>query len=110
MRRMLMGWAAVLGSVVAGALISVGPVAAAGPTTIACDGTALAQAFETGGTYQYGANCELPLGTELTLHTATSLTLESGGHHVNFVGTNTGSPKPCPGGSSWVVRRPVTWS
>ncbi|HEX4307261.1 MAG TPA: hypothetical protein VHZ54_14595 [Solirubrobacterales bacterium] len=85
--------AACLGTAVVVASVAVGGTAAGAETpTIACDATALAQAFETGGTYQYGANCELQLGTELTLHTATSLTLESGGHHVNFVGTNIGSP------------------
>ena len=81
-----------LACVVVAGVVSTGLAAATEPQAIACDATALAHAFEVGGTYVFGANCELMLGTELTLHTATTLTLESGDHHVAFVGTDAGSP------------------
>jgi hypothetical protein len=92
MRKMLVGWSAVLVFVVSAGIVSTGSAAATEPEPIACDATALAHAFDVGGTYVFGANCELMLGTELTLHTATNLTLESGDHRVVFVGTNGGSP------------------
>jgi hypothetical protein len=92
MRKTLVGWSAVLVFVIAGAVASVGSAAATEPETIACDANALAHAFDVGGTYVFGADCELMLGAELTLHTATTLTLESGDHHVAFIGTNAGSP------------------
>jgi hypothetical protein len=74
-------------------LVAGGTAAGAGtPTTIACEATALTNAFETGGDYAYGANCTLSLSTEFTLHSGISLELYSGGHEVTFVGTDFGTP------------------
>jgi hypothetical protein len=90
MKKMLAGWMTVLAVMAVGGLAVVGPAAADGQVPIACDATALTHAFENGGSYVFGADCTLSLSAAFTLHSATTLSLDAGGHQVVFQGTDGG--------------------